>query len=277
MLYRGNIGRSALRMTESSLLELVKRETIALCIHGMYGGAWYFARWLKRFKRAGLGALALDLRGHHGAPLLPRETLGTVSMQDYADDVLAVIALLTHAGVSRKRIMLVGHSMGGLVAQMVTAHHALGSLVLVASAVPKPQLQYGHLPAPLLTLRFHEEMSRTGLSRERVLLPTNQNLIRRLFAGIPEPLLSETVVRLVPESARARDEMVRGVELNRSTRHPPTLIIAGKRDPIVPQALLYALHLSTPGSSFFPCPSGHFPMLEPIAERVADAITLWTS
>ncbi|MDP1689877.1 MAG: alpha/beta fold hydrolase [bacterium] len=262
-------------MTDSSLAELAKRRVVLLCIHGMYGGGWYFADWLEHFRNVDLGGVALDLRGHHDSPLMPNEMLGDVSLRDYADDVLAVIALLVHAGVPQKRIVLVGHSMGGLIAQMVAAEHVVGPLVLVASAVPKPQPHYGRLFDSLRTLRFKEKMLPTG--RGKILLPANPSVVRRLFAGIPEPLMSQTIARLVPESSRARHEIARGIAIRRHTQYPPTLIIAGRRDPIVPQAVLYALHLHTPRSSFYACRSGHFPMLEPIATRVAEKIVRYVS
>lgn len=268
MLYRTVVGRSALLMNEPSLPKLAGRESVMLCVHGMYGGAWYYGPWLEQFEKEGFGALALDLRGHHGTALMPDQKLDDVTMRDYVDDVAAVIDHLTSSGVHRKRIVLLGHSMGGLVAQMYAAEQEIGALVLVASAIPQQQSRYHHLLGGI-AFHFIDRM------HKKALLPPDERRARRLFIGIPEPLMSETIARLVPESARARNEVARGITLNRRTPPTPTLIVAGRRDPIVPSPLLYTLHLGTPGSKFTSSRSGHFPMLEPVAARLAHRIVVW--
>lgn len=269
MLYRNVVGRSAFLKTESSWSGLAEREIVVLCIHGMYGGAWYFSRWLEQFKFDGLGALALDLRGHRESTLLPRQKLDDVTMQDYADDVMAMVEVLRGAGVPPKRIVLLGHSMGGLVALMTAAQLEVGALVLVASAVPRSLPKYHHsFPASLIL--------RSDKNAEIAPRIPDKERARRMFTGTPEPIMSQIVARLVPESARAQKEVANGIVIGQRVPSPPTLIISGKRDQIVPQWLAYLHHMGIPGSSHFSCNSGHFPMLEPDAEQVAHKIVLWT-
>ncbi len=274
MLHSTTIGRTSLLMNEPSLAELAQKETIVLCVHGMYGGAWYFIPWLENYRHEGLGAVALNLRGHHGAELALGQTLDDVTMQDYVNDVGYAMATLQGAAVAPKRVILLGHSMGGLVAQMYAANHEVGGLVLVASTVPKYRIPHRFLSSLPILLHFRMRAA-TDRGDMTTLLPPDEGRARQLFAGIPEPLMTETIARLVPESARARSEVAQGIHLDWHVPHPPALIVAGERDQIVPSSLLLALHLSTPDSTFLSCSSGHFPMLEPIAELIAHQIALW--
>jgi 3-oxoadipate enol-lactonase len=75
--------------------------------------------------------IAVDQRGLGES----RATDGRYDLQAMADDVLSVIDRL-----ALRRHVLVGHSMGGKVAQIVAARHprGLAGLVLVAPAPPTP-------------------------------------------------------------------------------------------------------------------------------------------
>lgn len=81
-----------------------------LFLHGAYVGAWcwqeHFLPW---FAAQGYDAWALSLRGHGGSRTdRPRDTL---SIDDYVDDVLRAQERLPAEPI------LIGHSMGGFVAQ----------------------------------------------------------------------------------------------------------------------------------------------------------------
>lgn len=103
------------------------RQPIVL-IHGAWHGAWCWRNnFQKTFGAAGHPTHALDLRGHGQSP--PRRAMRWNSMSDYADDVEAVVATLDQPPV------LLGHSMGGQVAQHIAARGVpLAGVVLLASA-----------------------------------------------------------------------------------------------------------------------------------------------
>jgi dienelactone hydrolase len=81
--------------------------------------------------RLGIVVLRLDDRGVGGSDAGPR----TATTADFADDVRAAVAWLrTRPGVDARRIGLVGHSEGALVAPMVAAtDSAIRALVLIAA------------------------------------------------------------------------------------------------------------------------------------------------
>ena len=74
----------------------------------MHGGSWYLRNWLYAAAQAGWDAWALNLRGHHGSRSV--RDVGRLSVLDYVEDVHDCLRTFREA-------VLVGHSMGGLVAQ----------------------------------------------------------------------------------------------------------------------------------------------------------------
>src|ERR1044071_7578657 len=83
-----------------------------LFVHGIVVDWQVWAEWLPFFAARGLPAYALSLRGHGASGRVPH--LGRVSMQDYVEDCVAVAREIGRPAV-------VGHSMGGLVAQCLAA------------------------------------------------------------------------------------------------------------------------------------------------------------
>ncbi|MDB5471246.1 MAG: alpha/beta hydrolase fold protein [Caulobacter sp.] len=94
-------------------------------VHGAFCGGWIWDDFRGAFEAAGHTVLTPDLPGH---------TAGTdpagKSMSDYADHIAAVCASCETPPV------LIGHSMGGLVAQLVAAKARLSALVLLAPSAP---------------------------------------------------------------------------------------------------------------------------------------------
>ncbi len=106
------------------------RPTPLLFVHGAWHGGWCWERMLPYVSGRGYHAYAPSLRGHGASgssKSLRRTTLG-----DYVADVAEVAARLPAAPV------IVGHSMGGLVAQKYLAGGGrAAACVLLASAPPQ--------------------------------------------------------------------------------------------------------------------------------------------
>ena len=96
--------------------------------HGAFCGGWAFERFRTPFEAAGYGCLTPNLRAH-GADA-PRGAAAGVSMADYADDVATLIRAQAEPPI------LVGHSMGGLVAQMAATRAPVRALILLAPSPP---------------------------------------------------------------------------------------------------------------------------------------------
>src|SRR5512145_1756851 len=117
-------------------LEVISRQpassshaTPLLFIHGAWHGAWCWDEYfLEYFAAHGYATYALSLRGHGGSP--ERDRLRWLSVADYVADVAQVASILPAPPV------IVGHSMGGLVAQKYLETHPAPAAVLMASVPP---------------------------------------------------------------------------------------------------------------------------------------------
>jgi pimeloyl-ACP methyl ester carboxylesterase len=95
-------------------------------VHGAANSGRVWAYWQDELARWGWSSHALDLRGHGASAAVE---LGTTRMADYAEDVVALARTL------RQPPVLVGWSMGGLVAMMAAAAcHARACVGLAPSA-----------------------------------------------------------------------------------------------------------------------------------------------
>ncbi|MBU6503341.1 MAG: alpha/beta hydrolase, partial [Burkholderiales bacterium] len=84
---------------------------ILLMLHGIGGGNQAFAPQMEAFAAAGYRAVAWDMPGYgHSAPIEP------YTFEGLAQSCIALIGSLECASV-----ILLGHSMGGMVAQEVVA------------------------------------------------------------------------------------------------------------------------------------------------------------
>lgn len=99
-----------------------------LLIHGMWGGSWYLRNYLYAAAQEGWDTWAVNLRGHGGSR--PVADLGRVSVLDYVEDVRECLGRLGEAAV-------IGHSMGGLIAQKAAERGGVRAAVFLTSAAPR--------------------------------------------------------------------------------------------------------------------------------------------
>ena len=99
-----------------------------LMIHGAFCGPWSLDGLKMKFQQAGYDVVVPCLRFHDAAA--PPVALGTTGLADYAADLEEEIAALDAPPI------LVGHSMGGLLAQILAARRPVRALVLLAPSAP---------------------------------------------------------------------------------------------------------------------------------------------
>jgi pimeloyl-ACP methyl ester carboxylesterase len=99
-----------------------------IMVHGAFCGGWAFESFRKPFEAAGHAVLTPDLRGHGDGT--PSSAVVGLSMSDYAGAVADLVRAQPAPPI------LVGHSMGGLVAMMAAAKAEVAALVLLAPSPP---------------------------------------------------------------------------------------------------------------------------------------------
>ena len=198
-----------------------------LLIHGMFGGAWYWQKYQSMLARHGYESHAINLRGHHGSR--PVRDVGKVTIAEYVDDALEVARTLD-------RPIVVGHSMGGLIAQKVAESGVGRVLVLIASAPPRwiP-------PVSWLLLRRQLKYVKQLLFFEP-LVPRRADADVLMFNRTPVEERAADFAKLVPESGHAGFQLSFGVEaVNESRVTVPVLVVTGLDDQFVVPRVARAL------------------------------------
>ncbi|MFH8468411.1 alpha/beta fold hydrolase [Streptomyces sp. NPDC017991] len=174
---------------------------------------------------AGRDVLTVDFRGWSRSSGLP----GPYTLRRLADDTLAVIA---EAGVTDH--VLVGHSMGGKVAQLIAATRPFGlrGLVLVGPGPAKP--------SAAITPEYREGLSRAYDSDESVAGARDAVLTA---TELPASIKSQIVTDSRAGADDARTEWpLRGIaeDITEHTRKisVPTLVVAGENDRVEPVDVL---------------------------------------
>jgi pimeloyl-ACP methyl ester carboxylesterase len=227
-------------------------------IHGAFGSGSDFAAWADFFGRAGFACHAPSLPGHE-PPDASR--LRTLRIADYVASVQELIQRLPDAPV------IVGHSMGGLVAQHLGALVPCRALVCVASA-PTSVLMPQRIAWPYL-------------------LPLLPDIVRgRPFRAPPEAVRALALHDLPPEEAEVLS--VRGYESGKAYRELifglsrvrtqaiacPVLCASGTLDRIIPQNLSDRLAHAY-GAEHLRFARGHWLIAPSALGDVAVAVLRW--
>ena len=99
-------------------------------IHGMWVGSWCWDNYRRFFKKQGWQVITPDLPYHGKSIRIPDPRLATSSILDYFSFLCDEINKLD------EKPIIIGHSLGGLLAQMLAAHDLAEKVVLLSPAAP---------------------------------------------------------------------------------------------------------------------------------------------
>ena len=245
--------------------------TTIVMVHGAFCAGWAFERFRTAFEARGMTVLAPDLRGHGESE--PSERLIGVSMSDYAADIARL------CDEQPEPPILLGHSMGGLAAQLAARRARIEALVLLA---PSP-------PWGVAGSSIEEAVTAFGVQVMGPLssgaVEPDRGLMRRYSLDkTPEAEREAIVARLRPESARALREALNWwmdpfmtTSVGPGRLPVPALAIAGALDLVHPAATVRQV-AERVGAAYEVMPGmSHWLCGEPGWEDVAARVLQWLS
>ena len=197
-------------------------------IHGAFCGPWSLDGLKQKFQDAGYAVTVPALRFH--GQKRPPAALGTTGLKDYAADLEQEIAGLGAAPI------LLGHSMGGLLAQMLAARVKAAALVLLAPSPP-----WGVAPTTLFEIGAAQSMHLQPGYWSQILEPNRHVAVAHSLDRLPRDMRDAVYDRFVPESGRATFEIMNwALDFNQASAvkadavTAPLLFLTGSEDKINP-------------------------------------------
>jgi pimeloyl-ACP methyl ester carboxylesterase len=251
----------------------MKTKTIVF-IHGMYMNSLCWEKWITLFQAKGYRCLAPDwpgrdkpvevLRKNHPDQQLGRLTLSGV-LDHYADTIRTL----------NDKPILIGHSMGGLVVQLLLQRDIAAAGVALDPAPPM-----GVFTTKWSFLKSNWPHITPFVSGSR---PIEMSFERFQYTFVNTMPLAEQRAAyeryVTPESRRVpRESMTARIDFTKP--HPPLLLIAGSDDNIIPASLVRSNHRKyrrSPSITEFKEFAGrtHFIVGQKNWEEVANHILAW--
>jgi len=258
-----------LEIIESKALQASGRPPL-LFIHGAYAAAWCWqVHYLAYFAQRGYHGFAVSLRGHGLSE--GRSGLAATSVHEYAEDVAQAIRLIEMQ--TGRRPVLVGHSMGGYLAQMVAREQVLPGLALLATVPPE-----GLMGSALHLFWQHPQLLwELNLLQNSGVPPRLDKLRELLFsADIVEAELQAYAARFQHESDRALIDMNLPQFDQRPPRGmPPALVLGSHDDKLMPCHLIYSAARALGVRAHMVQGLGHMLMLDAGWQLAAAALAAW--
>lgn len=249
-----------------------------LLIHGAFVGGWVFERFRQRLSQAGWRTHAPDLplHGPDAAGNPPHPDLHNLGLNDCREAIEAEITRLAQPPV------LIGHSLGGLLALQLAARGLARAAILLAPVSP-----WGILPHSRYELESAAGLLLKGGAIWRHAMPPDFGIAQRYSLDRLAPALQRDVYsRMVPESGRILHEsLLWWLDWHAASRLSfhrvtcPLLFMAGSNDRVTPAVTVRALAGHFPGRALYrDLPEmSHFLFGEPEEDMLFEHCLEWLS
>jgi len=241
-----------------------------LFIPGYLATAWAFECYLPFFAERGYPGFALNLRGRAGSALPPGSALGEVSLADFVTDARDAASWLEQRF---GRPIVVGHSMGALIAQKLGEEGLARALVLLA---PVPPRGISMLSGRLLRRQI---LNLPVILRSKTLVPRWSDARDLVLNCVPESERRTIFSQFVPDSGRVGREMSFGslvVDPARLRSHDcKVLVVTSDDDRLIPSRVAQRVAAKYHAPVYMARGHGHFLVREPGWSEPASFIAGW--
>lgn len=241
-------------------------------LHGANEGAWCLDKFRTVFEDRGFACHTPDLIGHGTKAADAAKTLAGIGMQDYLAELEAFLETIPPKPV------LLGHSMGAILAQQLAAQGLADALVLLA-----PAPRSGILPQTDSEKELGQNLMALGPFWKSVINPDFD--LAKIYTLNRVPPAEQRVVfnKFGPESGLAFFQMffwmfdrTGATIVDTAKVECPVLCIAGADDALISLATARATAAAYPQADFWDLTGhGHMLVLEPGAEDIARRIAEW--
>ena len=233
-------------------------------LHGAYASAWIWAaHYMPWFAAAGWDCYALSYRGHGKSD--GRARLNDLGIDDYVADGLSLLKRLDRPPV------LIGHSMGGYVAQRLVYQGRAAACVLLSSVPPTglmgPAITLAWLQPRLLGQLF--EIQCLGMAR------ASPEVLHKAFFrnDLPADMAAAYLAHVQDESLRATWDLYWPVASDLTQiRRVPALVMGALEDRVISPLHVQQTAALLGRAAVLVPEMGHAMMLEPGWERGAERI-----
>lgn len=239
-------------------------------IHGMYGSSGMWEEFRKPFEDRGYEFLAKDLPLH--TPPGNAKEVAKLGLRDYRRFLEKEFA------EEAENTILIGHSMGGLLAQILAARHPFKAAILVTPAPPAqipvldPRAWVTFVPFLFL-----------GDLRKKAMIPKKKYFKRLFSENISPEREDEIFSHTVPESGRAFIDMAFPLFSQKPASSVPfakvtcpLLVLAGGKDKVIPPTIVKMIAKRYPHADYRLYPElSHGMLWEPGGEKVLSDILEW--
>ncbi len=245
-----------------------------LLVHGAWTEPSCWDNYIPVLEAEGYRCLTPTLRHHDCRPDDdPHPELCTVSIRDYVDDLEAIANDLDALPI------VIGHSMGGLLAQLLLARVPARAGVLLSPAWP-----WGVWGLPLTSLCAIAPQFGTWGFWRKPCRPSAEKVAYAIANRMAPEDQQQLHQDMVFDSGRALAEMAlwpldrsRATEVDPSRITCPLLIVAGRDDRITPASMIYKIaRFYGDVAEFRELPGyAHYLLGEPGWERVVEEVVHW--
>ena len=250
-------------------------KTLLVFIHGAAGYAAYFRESMKYFAERGFVCVAPDITGHGERA---GDDVQNARVSDYVLDMQSFITRIVRAEYPKQKMVLVGHSMGGLIAQKLAEDGMSHAVVLITPAPPEGVTYF---PGKLIIPAWSDIGGILAMMFVKKPFTPSRKLVSSFFA---DPTASKSVIDEWCATPTLGESLIALRELRMSTTavdrrriNVPILVVGASLDVVIHPRV--AKNVATYfGADHEEIPNlGHMCIIEAGWERTALVIGVWLS